>query len=115
MHIPSERFQAADKLWLCFADLHSKFGTVPLRPEVHANENVTLFCNPPKGYPPPNITWYKNDEELSICRGRSLRDSGKTLVIQGVSTNDSGQYYCVAKNRAARRQGPLITLEVRGG
>ena len=115
MHIPSERFQAADKLWLCFADLDRKFGTVTLRHEVHANENVTLPCNPPKGYPPPSITWYKDDEQLSTCCGRSLRDSGKTLVIQGVSTNDSGQYYCVAKNRAKHRQGPMITLEVVGG
>ena len=115
MNILSERFQAADKLWLCFAVLGRKFGEVKKRHVVHANATVTLFCEPPMGYPPPNITWYKNDEPLFFCCGRSLRDSAKKVVIKGVSENDSGDYQCVALNMAARRQGPMITLEVRRG
>ena len=115
MYILSERFQAADKLWLCFAVLLRNFGKVKLRHVVHANATVILRCKPPMGYPPPNVTWYKNGEPLFFCCGRSLQASAKRLVIKGVSTNDSGHYQCVAENMAARRQGPLITLEVRGG
>ena len=115
MNIPGEGFQAADKLRLCFAVLHRKFGNVTLRHVVHANAAVILRCQPPVGSPPPNITWYKNGEPLIFCCGRHLRASGKKLVIKGVSTNDSGDYQCVAENMAARRQGPMITVEVLGG
>ena len=115
MNIPGEGFQAADKLRLCFAVLHRKFGKVKLRHVVHANTTVILRCQPPMGSPQPNITWYKNGEPLIFCCDRRLRASGKKLVIKGVSTNDSGDYQCVAENMAARRQGPMITVEVLGG
>ena len=115
MDIPSEQFQAAAKLRLCFAVLRRNFGKVKLHHVALENATVILRCKPPMGSPPPNITWYKNGEPLFLCRGRRLRASAKKLVLKGVSTNDSGNYQCVAENMAARRQGPMITLELRGG
>ena len=109
IYIPSERFQAADKLWLCFAAF-GQFLHV-----VHANDTVILHCSPPNCYPPPNITWYKDDKQLVFCCGRSSRASSNKLVIKGVNTNDSGNYHCVAKCMAAPPQLQKITLAVRGG
>ena len=38
----------------------------------------------------------------------------KDLVIQRVQLGHSGEYHCVARNVAARREGPVIKLDVGG-
>jgi len=79
------------------------------------NKSVTLRCRPPGGSPPLNITWFKNGEPLILGRGRRLRLTyKKDLVIRRLCSNDSGEYQCVAENMAARREGQVITLDVRG-
>ena len=76
--------------------------------------SVVLQCKPPVGSPRPNITWYKNGKAL-LLRGRRVRlRSRNGLIIKRVQMRDSGEYQCVAKNMAARREGPVMTLDVRG-
>ena len=41
-------------------------------------------------------------------------NSKKDLVIRRLRSNDSGKYKCVAQNMVARREGLMLTLEVRG-
>ena len=76
-----------------------------------------LPCKPPRGEPRPEITWYKNGEPFSPERGRQVISAVKNTVkleIKHVTANDSGEYRCVAMNMAARREGPILRLEVRG-
>ncbi|XP_032238593.1 protogenin isoform X2 [Nematostella vectensis] len=56
---------------------------------------LTLQCSA-TGVPPPRITWLKNGKELV----GNQRQSGinNDLVIQSLSTKDSGVYQCFAEN-----------------
>ena len=98
-----------------FAVLRRNFGEVDLDQVVPLNTTVILQCKPPGGSPRPNITWYKNGEPLFFRRGRRVRVNAKgDLLIRRLRTNDTGKYQCVAENMVARREGMVITLEVRG-
>ncbi|KAJ7388887.1 Netrin receptor unc5c [Desmophyllum pertusum] len=104
-----------EKIILEKAFLRRNFGTVrdQLHNVVSPNMSVVLQCKPPVGSPRPNITWYKNGKAL-LLRGRRVRlRSRNGLIIKRVQMRDSGEYQCVAKNMAARREGPVMTLDVR--
>jgi len=103
-----------DKIIVEKAFLRRNFGEVQLKYVTSPNKSVTLRCRPPGGSPPLNITWFKNGEPLILGRGRRLRLTyKKDLVIRRLCSNDSGEYQCVAENMAARREGQVITLDVR--
>ena len=100
-----------------FAVLRRNFTVFQSLHVVPPNATVILPCKPPRGEPRPEITWYKNGEPFSPERGRQVIFPVKNtvkLVIKHVSANDSGEYRCVAMNMAARREGPILRLEVRG-
>ena len=100
-----------------FAVLRRNFTVVQSLHAVPSNTTVILPCKPPHGEPRPTITWYKNGEPFSPERGRQVIFAVKNTVkleIKHVSANDSGEYRCVAMNMAARREGPILRLEVRG-
>ena len=100
-----------------FAVLRRNFTVFQSLYVVPPNATVILPCKPPRGEPRPEITWYKNGEPFSPERGRQVIFAVKNtvkLVIKHVSANDSGEYRCVAMNMAARREGPILRLEVRG-
>ena len=52
--------------------------------------NITLTCAS-TGYPPPSISWFKNDQLLI---GRNL----SFLAIPKAELTDRGFYHCVAVN-----------------
>ena len=100
-----------------FAVLRRNFTVFQSLYVVPPNATVILPCKPPRGEPRPEITWYKNGEPFFPERGRQVIFAVKNtvkLVIKHVSANDSGEYRCVAMNMAARREGPILRLEVRG-
>ena len=100
-----------------FAVLRRNFTVFQSLHVVSPNTTVILPCKPPHGEPRPRITWYKNGEPFSPERGRQVIFAVKNtvkLVIKHVSANDSGEYRCVAMNMAARREGPILRLEVKG-
>ena len=52
-------------------------------------------------FPPPVITWYKGDQELTGEEpGVTIRDEGVVLEIGPVSLANAGLYYCIASNEA---------------
>lgn len=51
---------------------------------------VSGFCEA-KGYPPPEITWVKE-------QGNKLVARGKNLFIPNAQRTDKGRYRCVATN-----------------
>lgn len=66
------------------------------------NHTVRLSC-PARAIPPPQITWYKNGDELveddSDRRVRIL-DDGLKLEISGAEVDDAARYTCIARNLA---------------
>ena len=100
-----------------FAVLRRNFTVFQSLHVVSPNTTVILPCKPPHGEPRPRITWCKNGEPFSPERSRQVIFAVKNtvkLVIKHVSANDSGEYRCVAMNMAARREGPILRLDVRG-
>lgn len=67
------------------------------------NRTITLECVF-KGYPKPDIIWYKDGIELESDERVSLLVLGSTcrLVISDVLENDTGRYTCEATNRQGR-------------
>ena len=100
-----------------FAVIRRNFRVFQSLHAVPANTTVILPCKPPHGEPRPRITWYKNGEPFPRERGIQVNFALKNTVkleIKHVSANDSGEYRCVAMNMAARREGPILRLEVKG-
>ena len=64
---------------------------------------VRLKC-PVAGFPTPQITWYKNDDEV-VAEGRFLLEQLRgLLIIDGIQQEDTGQFVCVAENFAGRAE-----------
>ena len=63
--------------------------------------NVRLSC-PANAIPPPQITWYKDSQEIREEKGGNIRisDDGHMLEILSAIASDSGQYSCIARNLA---------------
>ncbi|XP_056641389.1 protein sidekick isoform X2 [Diorhabda sublineata] len=52
------------------------------------------------GIPKPNITWYKNSEELDLSDKRYEVQEDNSLLIKKLLINDNGMYQCFARNEA---------------
>ncbi|NXK72500.1 HMCN2 protein, partial [Amazona guildingii] len=63
------------------------------------NSTVSLECLA-SGLPAPDITWYKEHEQLSEGPGMKVSRDGKHLEIQHAQLSDTGSYHCVASNVA---------------
>ncbi|NXT46892.1 HMCN2 protein, partial [Pluvianellus socialis] len=58
------------------------------------NSTASLRCLA-SGMPAPDITWYKEHDQLSAGPGRTLSRDGKRLEIQRAQLSDAGAYRCV--------------------
>ena len=56
--------------------------------------NVSLPCSS-KGYPKPEITWYKNDQELDNSHYNAVTG---VLTFPSIQFGDRGLYRCEARN-----------------
>ncbi|KAJ8966484.1 hypothetical protein NQ317_018469 [Molorchus minor] len=52
------------------------------------------------GIPKPNVTWYRNTEELDLSEKRYVVQEDNSLLIKKLSITDSGMYQCFARNEA---------------
>ena len=74
-----------------------------LESEVILNNTVHLNC-PANANPPPQITWYKNGDEMKYDDytdkdGRiQILNDGKILMISNSSLGDTARYTCIARN-----------------
>ncbi|XP_070581750.1 hemicentin-1-like isoform X2 [Ptychodera flava] len=64
----------------------------------HEGDRVVLPC-PVSGFPRPDITWYKDGQELGFHPAITQDESG-TLFISVAEAEDSGIYMCLATNNA---------------
>lgn len=84
-------------------------------PQVVENEIVRLRCLV-KAYPPAQVTWYKNGDELveSMMDDRMrLNKGGRELEIIEASVEDTARYTCVARNLAGEAE-KNFDLDVQG-
>ena len=74
-----------------------------LNSEVILNSTVHLKC-PASANPPPQITWYKDGEEMHFDdyddeNGRiQIVDEGRLLIIRQSDVTDTATYTCIARN-----------------
>ncbi len=90
---------------LLYIFLKSEIAKVPVSQSAGLGSNVTFNCTA-TGYPKPTITWTKNGNPYSVQstpRAKVITDEGTSvsqLLITGVTSDDYGEYQCVANNSA---------------
>ena len=72
----------------------------------------TLLHCPATGIPQPNVTWFKDNYDVSAMSFITVFDNG-TLEILSVQDIDKGEYTCVASNGAGSDTA-TVTLDVGG-
>ncbi|KAJ8038941.1 Hemicentin-1 [Holothuria leucospilota] len=83
-------------------------------------ETVTLECNVTDAHPPADITWYRDSRPLHNAEdlGLIVDFSGRLLSIPHVQNQDTGHYYCIARNSVGNgekhflvnvQEGPVIS------
>ncbi|XP_056668537.1 hemicentin-2 isoform X2 [Monodelphis domestica] len=65
--------------------------------EIVENNPAYLYCDT-NAVPPPQLTWYKDDQPLSDIEGISVLQGGRVLQIPMVRSEDAGRYTCKASN-----------------
>ena len=66
------------------------------------NDTIILSC-PAESIPPPQITWYKNGDELvedDLDDRITILNDGRELEISVADVDDTARYTCVARNLA---------------
>lgn len=71
---------------------------------VSRSERIVLDCPVDGGDPPPSIVWTKHGSEISLGE-RIHQLSNGSLVIYDVTSEDGGDYRCVATNDAGSSEG----------
>ncbi|XP_043241090.1 roundabout homolog 2-like [Amphibalanus amphitrite] len=97
---------------LQIAALREEFRVSPQDVQVAQTETARLRCDPPRGHPPPEVTWLRNGEPLDVTGSRRLRVDGTDLVVTDARHHDEGAYTCVARNRAGERRSRPARLTV---
>ncbi|XP_030638745.1 B-cell receptor CD22-like [Chanos chanos] len=75
--------------------------------EIVEGSPVTLICSSDANPPVHTYTWYKKNGAEPSPMG-----SGQNFSITNISSEDSGQYYCKAKNILGPENSTLITIDV---
>ena len=83
----------------------------PISMVVNETDTATFWCKA-DGYPQPKVTWLKNNSSLPADK-RVVSSSGE-LNITDVTSEDNGEYTCVARNIFGV-MASLATLSVQGG
>ncbi|XP_020608169.1 roundabout homolog 1-like [Orbicella faveolata] len=73
--------------------------------------NLTLSCNA-TGNPVPTMSWTRDGSPVNTSGRISFSDNKTQLTIMDVSRTDSGEYRCVATNRAGNDTSNAATLNV---
>ena len=80
---------------------------------VYTGGTVLLKCLPPRGRPPPTVSWL-HDGNLVSNSSRTLISSKGNLTISPVTTADQGSYVCRADHPLGRQDSQEAVLTVKG-
>ncbi|XP_054885612.1 inactive tyrosine-protein kinase 7 [Poeciliopsis prolifica] len=78
--------------------------------EIENSTPVTLRCHI-DGHPRPTCQWFKDGVKL-MESSHQTNNKDRTLTIQSASLDDSGDYYCCAKNAAGSVCSSNYTLTI---
>uniref|UniRef100_A0AAY5KYF4 Ig-like domain-containing protein n=1 Tax=Esox lucius TaxID=8010 RepID=A0AAY5KYF4_ESOLU len=73
--------------------------------EIVEGSSVTLTCNSDANPPVDKYTWYKKNVT-------SPKPSGQSYSITNITSEDSGEYYCEAKNSIGNKTSAVVILVV---
>ncbi|XP_059369942.1 B-cell receptor CD22-like [Carassius carassius] len=75
--------------------------------DVKEGDSVTLSCTS-RGQPDVSFSWFKKER---IEKSQQMSD----LKLNNVKPEDSGEYYCEAKNKHGAEESNIITIDVKYG
>uniref|UniRef100_A0AAZ3S5X4 Ig-like domain-containing protein n=1 Tax=Oncorhynchus tshawytscha TaxID=74940 RepID=A0AAZ3S5X4_ONCTS len=75
--------------------------------EIVEGSSVTLTCSSDANPPVQNYTWYKKNVTSPVL-------SGQNYNITNISSEDSGHYYCEARNKIASENSTALRIIVAG-
>ncbi|XP_063586120.1 protein sax-3-like [Penaeus indicus] len=74
-------------------------------------DSLALPCRPPKGSPPPEVTWLRDSHEVTNSSRISVTQAGDLVISQAVE-EDSASYVCRARNAAGARESTPTKLTI---
>ncbi|XP_075384531.1 hemicentin-1 isoform X2 [Tenrec ecaudatus] len=77
----------------------SVIGPNPEHVTVVVNNFISLTCEV-SGFPPPDLSWLKNEQPISPNTNALIVPGGRSLQIIRAKVSDGGEYTCIAINQA---------------
>ncbi|XP_012495412.1 PREDICTED: hemicentin-1-like, partial [Propithecus coquereli] len=77
----------------------SVVGPNPENLTVVVNNFISLTCEV-SGFPPPDLSWLKNEQPIKLNTNALIVPGGRTLQILRAKVSDGGEYTCIAINQA---------------
>ncbi|XP_077934173.1 hemicentin-1 [Halichoerus grypus] len=77
----------------------SVIGPNPENLTVVVNNFISLTCEV-SGFPPPDLSWLKNEQPIKLNTNAFIVPGGRTLQIIRTKVSDGGEYTCIAINQA---------------
>ncbi|XP_007935886.1 hemicentin-1 [Orycteropus afer afer] len=77
----------------------SVIGPNPENVTVVVNNFISLTCEV-SGFPPPDLSWLKNEQPINPNTNALIVPGGRTLQIIRAKVSDGGEYTCIAINQA---------------
>ncbi|KAM4861104.1 hemicentin-1 [Thomomys bottae] len=77
----------------------SVVGPNPENLTVVVNNFISLTCEV-SGFPPPDLSWLKNEQPIKPNTNALIVPGGRTLQIIRAKVSDGGEYTCIAINQA---------------
>ncbi|XP_006907796.1 hemicentin-1 isoform X1 [Pteropus alecto] len=77
----------------------SVIGPNPENLTVVVNNFISLTCEV-SGFPPPDLSWLKNEQPIKLNTNAVIVPGGRTLQIIRAKVSDGGEYTCIAINQA---------------
>ena len=72
---------------------------------VSVGDDVVCLCEGKGGYPPADVTWYKNDVQIG-----GTRKEENILTLSNVDRNNNGTYVCIGKSYTFTNKASIEVL-----
>ena len=72
---------------------------------VSIGDDVACLCEGKGGYPPADVTWYKNDVQIG-----DMEKEQNVLTLNDFSRADSGTYLCIGKSHTFTKVNSIEVL-----